>query len=122
MIVTESLVADSKGVLALTFKPGAETLAVTVALFGNKPFSKPSSVGVIVTLGVPAGIGLVNVLVPTVTVTLVACGSISVTVIFDGIPPSSVRFLLTVGRLGRTLTCKVSGPTLSDPSTAERKY
>ena len=121
-MLTGSLVADSNGVLALTFKPGAETLAVTVALFGNKPFSKPSSAGVTVTLGVPAVIGLVNVLFPTVTVTLVACGSISVTVIFDGIPPSWVRFLLTVGRLGRTFTCKVSGPTLPDPSTAERKY
>ena len=107
-MLTGSLVADSKGLSALTNKPGAETLAVTVALFGNKPSSKPSSLGVKVTLGVPAVIGLVNVLVPTVTVTLVACGSISVTVIFDGLPPSSVRLLLTVGRLGRTLTCKIS--------------
>ena len=121
-MVTGSLAADSKGVLALIYKPGAETLAVTVALFGNKPSSKPSSVGVIVTLEVPAVIGLVNVLVPTVTVTLVACGSMSVTVIPVGIPPSPLRLLVTVGRLGRTSTCKVSRAGLSDPSIAERKY
>ncbi len=101
MIVTGSLTVDSRKVPAGRRESCAATLAVTVPLTGNTPLSKPSSVGVTVTLVVPAGISLVTDLFPTVTVTLVACGSISVTVTDVGIPPSSVKFLVTVGVLGR---------------------
>ena len=103
-MVTGSLAADSRKVPAAEYRDGAATFAVTVALFGNKPFSKPSSVGVTVTVSVPAEICLVTDLLPTVTVTFVACGSMFVTVMLDGIPPSSFRLLVTVGLVGNTFT------------------
>ncbi len=108
MIVTGSLTVDSRKVPAGLRESCAATLAVTVPVAGNTPSSKPSSVGVTVTLDVPAGISLVTDLFPTVTVTLVACGSISVTVIDVGIPPSSVKFLVTVGVLGRATIVTIS--------------
>ena len=82
--------------------------------------SKPSSVGVTVTLGVPAGISLVIDLFPTVTVTLVACGSISVIVMLDGVPPVSFKSLVTVGVLGRATIVTLSFFELLFPSMAAK--
>ena len=119
-MVTGALVADSRKVPTGRATSCAATLAVTVPLAGNKPLSKPSSVGVTVTLGAPAVICLVNVLSPTVTVTLVACGSMSVTVIPVDKPPSSVKFLVTVGVLGRATMVTTSFLIFPLPSIAAK--
>ena len=119
-MLTGLLTVDSSKVPAGRRESCAATLAVTVPVVGNTPSVKPSSVGVTVTLDVPAGISLVIDLFPTVTVTLVACGSISVTVIAVGFPPSSSKLFVTLGVLGRATIVTVSFVTFLLPSVAAK--
>ena len=119
-MLTGLLTVDSIKVPAGRRESCAATLAVTVPVAGNTPSVKPSSVGVTVTLDVPAGISLVIDLFPTVTVTLVACGSISVTVIAVGFPPSSSKLFVTLGVLGRATIVTTSLAVIPLPSVAAK--